>query len=182
VDSDLFLARPGGMEKDVVVMIARAKEVAIQAHGDQMYGGRPYFYHLHAVYLVLKEFGCTDLEILAAAYLHDMLEDTGYDPIKLQIEFGTKITMLVSLVTNMPGKNRKERNARTYPIIRRSQCAVMLKLADRIANVRQAKIDAPRLFDMYVSEYPGFRLALRLPEECNLTAMWTELDHLMEAR
>lgn len=161
-----------------MTLIERARVIAIEAHGKQLYGEMPYVFHLDAVHSVLVEFGCDNPAILAAAYLHDVLEDTDYDPIKLQMEFGTGIAMIVNRVTNRPGKNRKKRNLATYPIIRMAKSSIMLKLADRIANVRQAKNDSPGLLQMYAQEYPDFKVQL-YNDDHGVATMWQELDSLM---
>lgn len=156
-----------------------AREFAIKAHGEHKYGEHPYAYHLDQVHAALLEFGCDSPAILTAAYLHDVLEDTDYNPIKLQMDFGTEVAMIVNRVTARPGKNRKERNRATYPFTRLAISSIMLKLADRIANVRESKKNSPKLFEMYKSEYPEFRNAL-YNATIRVAAMWKELDRLMD--
>ena len=57
-------------------LVCRARELARVAHaGHERKGGGPYFAHLEAVALILAETGHDDEELLAAAYLHDLLED-----------------------------------------------------------------------------------------------------------
>ena len=49
---------------------------ALEQHAEQQYGeGRPYEYHLRKGEEVLKRFGETTYEMLAAAWLHDVVED-----------------------------------------------------------------------------------------------------------
>lgn len=167
-----------------------AREFAIKAHGDQKYGDHPYVTHLDQVHAVLVEFGCVDQDILTAAYLHDILEDTDCNYILLKLSFGERVTLLVNRVTSCPGKNRSERNKATYSETCKYPGAIILKLADRIANVRVSRVNAPDKFQMYLKEYPEFRrvlirnalnntLSYRCGEDRVMFGMWEELDCLM---
>lgn len=167
------------------LLVRFAKFYAATKHAGQQYsGGLPYTHHLAAVENVLRRFseihnatldGYPEYnEVLAAAWLHDVVEDT---PTKIKeiIElFGAEVANLVFAVTNEPGPNRKMRAAITYPKIRRVRLAVHLKLADRIANVETGG----NLVQMYKDEYEDFRRALRTPGVAD--AMWAHLDGLME--
>lgn len=150
-----------------------AREFAIAAHGDQKYGSHPYAVHLDSVANVLMEFGVFEACLLRAAYLHDVLEDTRISRETLRDMYGEDTTSLVELVTDLPGANRSERHASTYPQIALNPKAVTLKLADRIANVRMC--DAS-LLAMYRKEYSEFVAALKGKHH---GAMWQELDRLL---
>ena len=54
-------------------MLDKARAFALTAHGSQMYGDRPYAFHLEAVVSLLSGYG-TDAQIVG--YLHDVIEDT----------------------------------------------------------------------------------------------------------
>jgi guanosine-3',5'-bis(diphosphate) 3'-pyrophosphohydrolase len=151
------------------------KRFAIEAHGDQHYGDAPYVAHLQAVHDVLVEFGYLNEDLLAAAWLHDVLEDTTTTFEDLSREFGLRVAQIVKGVTNELGKNRAERHAKTYPKIASDLDCVTLKLADRIANMR-ASLTGKKFIAMYRGEYPEFRAALRPGGGCE--AMWIELDRL----
>lgn len=87
-----------------------ARDFSIAAHGDQRYGVNPYSVHLDAVTEIVSPYG-EDAQVIA--YLHDVVEDT---PVKIDVireQFGDKIAACVSLLTDEPGVNRKERKART---------------------------------------------------------------------
>lgn len=144
------------------------------AHGSQMYGALPYVVHLRAVAEVLARFGIDDDAIRTGAWLHDTLEDTDTDWDDLTRAFGSVVADLVESVTNEPGANRKERAVRTYPKIRRlGKSAVILKLADRIANTEHSIANRSPQLKMYRREFPEFSTALFQSGECD--AMW---DHL----
>jgi len=159
-------------------VVKKARAFAVKVHGDQQYkNDLPYIVHLFAVETVLRRFGVEDENIRAAAYLHDVLEDTTYQTATIEIGFGDVIANMVDLVTNPKVGTRKEKHAFSYPRIAESTSATILKVADRIANV-----EAAGLFDMYVKEYPEFRKHLRgsrwlTPE---LNDMWVHLDRLMD--
>ena len=165
-----------------VAMVRKAKRFAIEAHGDQKYGDKPYAVHLDAVELVLIEFNHITSFIRAAAWLHDVLEDTKVSRMDLEEVFPGYVTLLVHSVTSEPGRNRKERNIKTYPKIEALPDAVILKLADRIANVRNCiETRNKDLLSMYTKEYPSFRTALYTDNE-DTKEMWRYLDILLDYR
>lgn len=149
----------------------KSQEIRDRSHGDQTYGALPYRIHLEAVEDVLRRFGVSENSeggraLLAAAWLHDVVEDTYDDVAKgiedIKAEFGEDVAELVYAVTSEPGKNRRERATKTYPKIAANRLAVLLKLADRIANVEHG-LSSGRgqgLVDMYRKEHAGFREAL----------------------
>jgi (p)ppGpp synthase/HD superfamily hydrolase len=65
----------------------------------------------------LREFNHNDEELLAAAWLHDIIEDTSCRPLDLCIAKIPPYTIaLVDAVTDRPGANRRERHVLTYPL------------------------------------------------------------------
>lgn len=141
----------------------------------QMYGVLPYTHHLAAVESVLREFGETRAELLTAAWLHDIVEDTDVKIRDVEENFGEAVAHLVAGVTSEPGPNRKTKVALTLPKTREAGVdAIRLKLADRIANVRTGGAS----LGMYVKEYPSFRHALYSQGSGN-GKLWEELDRLM---
>lgn len=165
-------------------IVLDAQEFATKKHGKQKYTKiLPYTYHLKAAHDVAERYNL-NVDIRAAAWLHDILEDTNITVVELRAFFGHHIAGLVQLVTDEPGKNRKERAEKTWPKIRTSPEAVALKLCDRIANV-QASLDiGPQsLLDMYKKEHKRFRAALTCDDEDEwLLAMWAELDELIRRK
>ena len=157
-----------------------AAEFAGMLFRDQgkMYGAQPYERHLQDVHDVLLRFDVTDRDMLAAAFLHDILEDTETDIWILDKVFGANVSELVWLVTDEPGVNRMERKEKTYPKIRQSIKGTQLKLADRIANLENSiATKDQRMFRMYRKEHPEFVLALR--QIGQLDNMWDHLSGLI---
>jgi len=168
-----------------------AEAYARTLHRDQRYGADPYWVHLKDVadevaawapdYRIVEK-GLENL--IAAAWLHDSIEDQHETREHLADLFNPEVARLVWAVSNEPGRNRRERHEKTYPKIQEvGKAALILKLADRIANVRTSmkQCKDPRsqgLLQMYWKEWPGFQQALRrYPGE--LPGMWRELEELM---
>ncbi len=128
---------------------------AERAHGSQKYGDKPYIYHLAAVVRILREFGYEEETILAAGWLHDVVEDTKVTRDDVDAEFGQEVADLVWAVTGV-GENRKARNRSIHEKIMAYPKAAIIKTADRIANVESSKIWQPRLFAMYQKEGQSF--------------------------
>lgn len=158
---------------------AAARAFAIGAHGDQKYGDLPYSAHLTHVYDVTVEFNLP-ANHRVAAWVHDVLEDTGTTTSTLELVFGSTVTLYVWAVTGV-GKTRKERNHNAYCKMFENPIAIPLKLCDRIANGRASKANNPRMFGMYRNEYPTFRTELYVRSRTSgidCTPLWAELDRL----
>jgi guanosine-3',5'-bis(diphosphate) 3'-pyrophosphohydrolase len=162
-------------------LLEKARDFALKAHGDQTYGPYPYRHHLEAVAANAREFGFP-LAAVAAAWLHDTVEDTEVTREEIEREFGPEVAALVEGVTNEYGRNRAERKARTMPKTKAAgKMAVGLKLADRIANVTACLDDRdPKNTSMlrcYRREHPAFRAGLRTEGEWD--ELWAKLDELL---
>ena len=164
-----------------------AELMAKEAHQGQRYGNCPYHHHLQAVVNVLIEFGATlnnpeTAAILVAAWLHDSLEDSSLTYDLILNQFGQEVADIVEAVTDEPGKNRKERKALTYVKTRQNEKAIILKLVDRIANVRASQLDNPKKLKMYTKEQQDFEQALYPNSISPLSQqLWRELQHTLTA-
>lgn len=139
----------------------------------QLYGVLPYTHHLAAVERVLRDFDELRPEMLVAAWLHDVVEDTDVKLRDVEENFGPEVARLVGAVTSEEAPSRKARVAMTYPKIRDAgPDAIRLKLADRIANVESGGSSGA----MYAKEHRDFRHALRDPEDHLNWKMWVRLD------
>ena len=126
----------------------------------------------------LKEFGIKDADLLAAAWLHDVVEDTSVTVAEVKTEFGDRVGALVDALTDGPGKTRIEKKAKPYRMLPTIPGATTVKVADRIANARFShQHHAQRYLKCYRTEYPGFLKALRIKGE--LKEMWRHLDSLL---
>jgi (p)ppGpp synthase/HD superfamily hydrolase len=151
--------------------LKRARDFAIKYHGDQMYGTRPYIEHLSQVYMTALCYGIKSEDILAACFLHDVLEDTECTEELLTEEFGLVIADLVKAVTDPEAPTRKERKKLLYEKLAGNVDAITVKLCDRLANVTAAgKID------MYRKEHPEFKEALYIEGEDTHSLLWTMIE------
>jgi (p)ppGpp synthase/HD superfamily hydrolase len=155
-----------------------AKMVAFSAHKNQMYDIFPYEKHLQDVVDVIQQFGYAG-DYISAGALHDSIEDAALTYSKIKNLFGLNVAEMVLAVTDpSDARTRKEKKERVYQKINLYPKALVIKLADRIANIshatRMKNIDKLR---MYVKEHIDFTTALRHigPE----TEMWQYLDELM---
>lgn len=164
-------------ESDALVPSARA--LALSAHGAQRYGEEPYEVHLAAAVAVLERHGLTDPELLAAAWLHDSIEDTELSRAAVAETAGERVAAMVDAVSDGPGDNRKQRKQRPYRLIPQTPGAVLIKLADRIANVEAAVGRRPGLLAMYRKEHARFRELLCDPEDGVAAPLWATLDGLL---
>jgi GTP diphosphokinase / guanosine-3',5'-bis(diphosphate) 3'-diphosphatase len=122
-------------------VVTRAYEVAAKAHEGQFRkSGEPYITHPVAVAMILAELGLTP-PTLAAALLHDTVEDTEYSLARLRTDFGDEIAMLVDGVTKLDkvtyGQAAQAETLRKMVIAMARDIRVLLiKLADRLHNAR----------------------------------------------
>ena len=138
-------------------LVERASEFAKRAHAGQKYGGGDFWtMHLARVVETLKSFGEDNPILLAAAWLHDTVEDTDVTIDDIRREFGDDVADLVWRLTDEEGRNRKERHHLTHMKIRGRSDAVRVKLADRIANVESAFEERSHLRGLYREEYDAF--------------------------
>ena len=152
-----------------------ARMVSIQAHGNQTYDTiYPYHKHLDDVVDVLKRFGFSG-KYIVAGYLHDIIEDTALSYNKVKKYFGLEVAEMVYCVTDELGRDREEKKKKTLPKTASNPSAIILKLADRIANIEHGgKID------MYAKEYQEFKGALYLNTPSDGKKMWEYLDALLK--
>ncbi len=113
-------------------MIQRAKEFSKRKHGEQLDdSGKLYFKaHIEQVVSIVK-LVIKDPEVIAAAYLHDTIEDTNTTLEELEKEFSPRVALLVNEVTH----NGKKDNWGYYFPRLKSQDGILLKFADRLSNI-----------------------------------------------
>ncbi|BDA65511.1 RelA/SpoT family protein [Actinomyces capricornis] len=125
-------------------LIVRAYEVAEKAHsGQRRKSGEPYITHPVAVATILAELGMTP-QTLAAAVLHDTVEDTDYSLERLRADFGDEIALLVDGVTKLDklqyGDAAQAETVRKMIIaMSRDIRVLVIKLGDRLHNARTWK-------------------------------------------
>jgi len=161
-----------------------ARAYAATAHAGQTYGAEPYTVHLEAVVAIVREVDPSHAA-KAVAYLHDVLEDTTATVAELTMVFGAVVASAVLLVTDPEGETRRTRKTALHtrllgldvnvPAMR---LALLVKAADRLANVRACMANHPSKLSMYRKEHTVFRPATYRPGVCD--TVWAELDSLLE--
>ncbi len=122
-------------------IVERAYQVAEKAHqGQTRKSGDPYITHPVAVAQLLADLGIGPAG-LAAALLHDTVEDTGYSLDQLKVDFGDEVAMLVDGVTKLDkvkfGENAQAETVRKMVVAMSKDIRVLvIKLADRLHNAR----------------------------------------------
>ena len=122
-------------------LVERAYEMAAYLHrGQQRRSGDAYITHPLAVATILAEFGMT-APTLAAALLHDTVEDCDYALDALREDFGDEIAQLVDGVTKLDNVRYGEASAaetvrKMVIAMARDIRVLVIKLADRLHNMR----------------------------------------------
>lgn len=153
---------------------------AIEQHGSQTYGDEPYEVHLRAVFDLVREAGGSEVAVMAAA-LHDIVEDVAEVTAEdVESRFGAEVARVVRALTKPPRGTPSRVEVYLRAIKDAGPDAVLVKVADRVANVRASAAgptaDA-RLLEKYRGEAPTFRALLQ--EGAEHAALWSELDALL---
>jgi guanosine-3',5'-bis(diphosphate) 3'-pyrophosphohydrolase len=138
----LASVRNSDPERDTTV-IEDAYEVARDAHRDQVRrSGDPYIAHPLGVAMILSDLGLDDVT-LAAALLHDAVEDTSVTLGDLEARFGPDVAAIVDGVTKLDRLEFDSREAQQAATMRKMLVAMakdvrvlLIKLADRLHNMR----------------------------------------------
>ncbi|WP_413441889.1 RelA/SpoT family protein [Synechococcus sp. MIT S1220] len=128
---------------DPEALLVSAFDFGFQLHEGQFRAsGDPYIVHPVAVADLLRDIGAS-ASVIAAGFLHDVVEDTDVTPQQIQEHFGSEVRELVEGVTKLGGihfNNRTEaqaENLRKMFLAMASDIRVVLvKLADRLHNMR----------------------------------------------
>ena len=134
-------------------LILKAAHFAGKKHRDQRRKDKhasPYIIHPISVALEIAQIGgVDDPEILAAALLHDTLEDTKTETEELEAEFGKKVCEYVLDVTDDKTLPKDERKSRQIEHAKKiSKGAALIKLGDKISNVTDVINNPPEGWDI----------------------------------
>ncbi len=124
-------------------LITKAYDVAKEAHEGQLRkSGEAYIHHPLAVATVVAGMALDD-DAVAAALLHDAVEDTGVGLDDIEAEFGTTVAMLVDGVTKLDRVGFASREEQQAASVRKMLVGMagdmrilLIKLADRLHNMR----------------------------------------------
>lgn len=139
--------------KGELALLLKALAFAAHKHRDQRRKdpeASPYINHPIALADVLvNEGGVTDVEVLCAALLHDTVEDTATTPEELAGAFGARVARIVAEVTDDKTLSKSERKRlQVEHAGELSQEAKLVKLADKICNLRDVAERAPPSWDL----------------------------------
>ncbi len=134
-------------------LIFSALAFAARKHKDQRRKDRdasPYINHPIALAnILINEAHITDAKLICGALLHDTIEDTGTTSEELQTEFGTEVCTIVMDVTDDKSLNKALRKqAQIDHAEHACQHARLVKLADKIANLRDISSQPPANWSM----------------------------------
>ena len=125
-------------------LIRNALDIAIDAHKDQYRkSGEPYIFHPISVAKIVAEKIGLDANSIAAALLHDVVEDSEYNIEKIKSTFGEKIARIVEGLTKISRLKKdkivsiQSENFRKMLLTLNDDVRVILiKIADRLHNMR----------------------------------------------
>lgn len=149
-------------------LVDRASRFAIKAHGRldhrRKYSLDPYPVHLQAVADLVASVG-DDPEMIAAAWLHDTIEDTHATETELNERFGAAVARLVSELTDVSQPIDGNRAIRKFidrgHLAKASPRAQTIKLADLIDNCQDICRHDPEFAKIYLAEMASLLEVLR---------------------
>jgi guanosine-3',5'-bis(diphosphate) 3'-pyrophosphohydrolase len=138
------------MKPDIFHELLETIQFAAYKHRNQRRkdrNGTPYIHHPIEVCRVLWKTGSiSDPDILKAALLHDVLEDTRTHPDEIKDRFGNDVLSFVQEVTYEKSKPRKVRKKeQVMTASEKSPGAKQIELADKICNIKDT-LDNPPWF------------------------------------
>lgn len=134
--------------KNEVAYLLKAARFSAERHRSQRRKGEdasPYINHpLEVADLLANVGGVTDVHVLAAAILHDTVEDTGTSLDELTELFGPEVSSLVAELTDDKRLSKQERKRLQIEHARGlSDAAKPIKLADKTSNVQEVTDNPP---------------------------------------
>ncbi|MEG0969498.1 MAG: bifunctional (p)ppGpp synthetase/guanosine-3',5'-bis(diphosphate) 3'-pyrophosphohydrolase, partial [Acidaminococcaceae bacterium] len=140
---DFFKKISQYLSPEQIAIVKRAYELAAEAHAAQRRAsGEPYIIHPLGVATILAHLQLDELT-LAAAFLHDVVEDTDISLEKITEMFGEKVAALVDGVTKLSKieyiskeEQQVENYRKMFLAMAKDIRVVMIKLADRLHNMR----------------------------------------------
>lgn len=140
-------------------LVQKAYEVALSHHNKHKYEGARYIVHLQSVAAWVELILPQDEEAIAAAWLHDIIEDCNVAKEFVEHSFGKRVADMVDLCTDPPGETRKEKKSKLYERMNVSDNyeGLAIKVCDRLDNVLKNQALSSNLIKMYRREHPDFK-------------------------
>ena len=165
-------------------MLDKAIQFATEAHGNQVrkYHGTPYISHPLAVAEIVKTVPHTE-EMLVAAVLHDVVEDTPVTIEQITEQFGEKVSELVFFLTDVSkledGNRAYRKQLDAEHNAKGSAEAQTVKVADLIHNSIDISIHAPTFWQVYKIEKLN---TLNLLDKADATLKARALAQIMDGK
>lgn len=136
------------IDKNDLKTLLKALEFSALKHSKQRrkdVDASPYINHpISLANILCNEAHITDIDVICGALLHDTVEDTETTPEELESEFGPVIKDIVMDVTDDKTLEKHERKqAQIDHAAHISDKAKLVKLADKISNLRDVSTNAP---------------------------------------
>ncbi len=175
---------------DDISMIAKAYRIAGDAHKDQFRkSGEPYIIHPLNVAIILADLEL-DKETIVAGILHDVVEDTIMTEEDLKREFGDDVALLVDGVTKLEKiplsgsgeqsdaklEMQAENLRKMFLAMAKDIRVIMIKLADRLHNMRTLKYKNPESQQRIAKE--TLEIYCPIAQRLGISKLKIELDDL----
>lgn len=175
---------------DDITMLEKAYRVAREAHKDQLRkSGEPYIIHPLNVAIILADLEL-DKETIVAGILHDVVEDTVMTEEDLQREFGADVALLVDGVTKLERiplssgaeqsdeklEMQAENLRKMFLAMAKDIRVIMIKLADRLHNMRTLKYKTPESQKRIAKE--TLEIYCPIAQRLGISRLKVELDDL----
>lgn len=140
-------------------IISRSFDLCLMAHRNVFRSsGVPYYTHpLKVAIILIKEMGYGDNALIAAAMLHDVVEDNKDYPLEyVEDQFGSEIAQIVNGVTKIKGINTRQLDkvntyVKLFEALINDVRVVFIKLADRLDNLRTLEF-LPKYKQQYIAD------------------------------
>lgn len=148
------------MQLDGISIVQKAQIFAIAAHAavqqKRKYTNEPYIVHPAEVASIVASVEGSTEDMVAAAWLHDVVEDTGVTITDINLNFGADIAALVGWLTDVSKPtdgNRAKRKAIDREHTAQAPAeAQTIKLADLISNSKSIMAHDPEFAKTYLAE------------------------------
>lgn len=166
-------------------LLQEAHSIALEAHHGARRRGETDIDHPVAVAEVLFDYGISDEEVLAAAFLHDVVEDTDTDLAEIGESFGERVRSLVEEMTeDATIESYAERKAEHRRRVARDRSVSAIYAADKLARSRDLQLDpegaSPERLEHYIETLE--LLCETHPELPFLPDLRSELELLRDRR
>lgn len=165
------------------VLVEKARLFALAAHSaighKRKYTNEPYINHPEAVAKIVESVSYSE-EMIAAAWLHDVVEDTEISIEMIEQEFGRKVAKLVSDLTDVSVPSDGNRAARKLVDLKHTSeaCngAKTIKLADLIDNSSSILEHDPVFAKVYLEEKAAL---LNVLAEGGVPSLWNRANEIV---